>query len=391
MSPSLAGEVDRLEEAAQTLGADLAKGLSPEEASRRLADGRNELPPPPVRSWFSRIWKQLRDPMSLLLLAAASLSLFALREPRDAAAIAAIVILNVTVAVIQEEKAVTALEALRSAAAPTARVLRAGVPVTLPAAEVVPGDMVLLAAGERVPADLWIVESWSLEADESLLTGESLPVAKGPANEVDPAVPVADRGWMLHSGTLVTAGSAHALVVATGVATAMGRLATHLAGPPTATPLQRRLARLSARLGQAALLIALAVFGLIVLRLGDDPGAVEQAFLAAVALAVAAVPEGLPTVVTLSLALGVRRMAREGAIVRNLPAVETLGSTTVLLTDKTGTLTQNRMSFELVVPAEGEPVHPGKLGPAIGQVVSLVTVLCNDATLDPPQGDPVDL
>ncbi len=381
----------RLDDVATGLAADRTKGLDYEDALRRLANGRNELPTPPSPAWWRRVLHQLREPMSMLLVAAALISAGPLGEPGDALAIAVIVILNVAVAVVQEEKAATALEALRSAAAPTASVVRAGRSIVIPAPEVVPGDLVLLAAGDLVAADLWLVDTWSLEANESLLTGESLPVAKQFLAEGDMTLPLADRTWLVYAGTQVTAGSARGLVLTTGLSTEVGKVASHLSTKPTVTPLQKQLGKLSARLGQAAVAIAVAVFFLILFRLGNGPGAVEEAFLAAVALAVAAVPEGLPAVVTLSLALGVRRMARVGAIVRNLPAVETLGSTTVLLTDKTGTLTQNRMRFESVISYGQGPVAPDHISGPIGEAVFRVVALCSDAAVDPPLGDPIEI
>jgi len=381
----------KLSEVAEGLAAQLDGGLTEAEASQRLAQGRNELPGAPRVSLVQRVWQQLKEPMSLLLLAAAGVSFVALKEPVDAIAIGTIVGINVVIAIIQEERATDALEALRSAAAPTASVLRSGQPVVIPAAEVVPGDVVLLAAGDRVPADLWLIDGWSLEANESMLTGESLAVAKVASPDGDMSLPAADRTWLVYAGTLIAAGSGKGLAIATGPMTEVGRVAGHLSRPSPPTPLQKHLAKLSGRLGKAALGIALAVFVLILLRLGDTPRSLEQAFLAAVALAVAAVPEGLPTVVTLSLALGVKRMARLGAIVRNLPAVETLGSTTVLLTDKTGTLTQNRMLLSSVIPAGRSPVQPRELSGSFGSAVLRVVALCNDATVEPPQGDPVEI
>lgn len=380
----------KLDELLESLNADAAAGLTDAEASNRLANGRNELPTAARPSLGRRIWNHVREPMSLLLVAAAMVSLIALRHPRDAVAITAIVILNIVIAMVQEERAESALEALRSAAAPTAVVLRSGKPITIPAAEVVPGDVVLLAAGDRVAADMWITDSWSLEVDESALTGESLAVAKAPASEGDMTLPLGDRTWLAYAGTVVTAGSGRGLVIATGQHTEVGRVASHLQRESPPTPLQRQLASLSAQLGQAAIAIALFVFFLILLRLQGNSDAVEQAFLGAVALAVAAVPEGLPTVVTLSLALGVRRMARHGAIVRNLPAVETLGSTTVLLTDKTGTLTQNRLRMSGVIAGEAG-LTLGQPTGALRDRVLRVCALCNDATIDPPQGDPVEV
>ncbi len=374
-----------------SLQTDRSIGLSAVDAQRRLEDGRNELPSPSTPSVWIRAFRQIREPMSLLLIAAAVVSAGPLGEIGDALAIAVIVVLNVVVAVVQEEKAVSALEALRSAGSPSASVIRDGQARTIPAAEVVPGDVVLISAGDRACADMWLLQGWALEVDESLLTGESLPVSKVTQAEADTTLPLADRAWMVHSGTLITAGTGRGLVLATGPNTAVGRLATHLTVESPSTPLQKQLSRLSARLGQAAVAVAAAVFLLTLFRFGSGPGAVEEAFLAAVALAVAAVPEGLPTVVTLSLALSVRRMARHGAIVRNLPAVETLGSTTVLLTDKTGTLTQNRMRFEALIPIGRERIEPAHMTGSLGDAVFRTVALCSDADIDPAMGDPVEI
>ncbi|HKX75571.1 MAG TPA: cation-transporting P-type ATPase [Acidimicrobiia bacterium] len=373
------------------LTVDPSTGLTGAEAAERLKEGRNELPAPPAPGLLQRVAHQAREPMSLLLLVAALVSLFALQEPIDAAAISAIVILNITVAVAQEERAATALNALRAGAAPTATVLRQATPMVIAAAEVVPGDVLLLSAGDRVAADAWLVEAWSLQADESLLTGESLPVEKAAIQEGDLDQPQAEQYWVAHAGTLITAGSGRAVVFATGAATGLGRIAGQLVAESPQTPLQKELARVSARLGQAAVMIAVVVAGLTLARLGWSAPAAQQAFLTAVALAVAAVPEGLPTVVTLALALGVGRLARQGAIVRNLPAVETLGSTTVLLTDKTGTLTANRMSLTSVIEVGGETTKPAELSGELAERVTEVLSLCNDASLDPPQGDPVEV
>lgn len=205
-SVSTETELIKFDDLAKSLGVEVEKGLSAGEASRRLTAGRNELPSPAGTSWIQRIWSHVREPMSLLLLSAALVSFVALRHPRDAVAISAIVVINVLIAVVQEEKAATALAALRSAAAPFARALRSDQPVMIPAAEVVPGDVVLLAAGEGVPADIWLFDGWSLEANESMLTGESLAVAKSAAPQGDMALPLGDRTWLAYAGTLITAG-----------------------------------------------------------------------------------------------------------------------------------------------------------------------------------------
>jgi calcium-translocating P-type ATPase len=377
-----------------------AEGLRPADAAELLGRyGPNELPTPRRDPWVRRLARQLMEPMALLLLAAAAVSALALGERVDGAAIVAIVVLNAAIGLVEEGRAARALDALRRMETPTATVLRDGTARRVPAREVVPGDVVLLAAGDRVPADLRLVEAAGLEVDESLLTGESLPVPKRPVLPVTVGHPagsgVADdpagSDGMALTGTLVTRGTARGLVTATGVATRLGRIAASLHQRAPVTPLQRELARLTGRLGLIAVVIAAAVFALMLARTGLAGTGLERSFLAAVALAVAAVPEGLATVVAVALALGVRRMASEGAIVRRLPAVETLGSTTVIATDKTGTLTRNRMRVELVAfPGDG-PVAPAELTGAARRRVAEVAIGCNDATLDPPAGDPVDL
>src|SRR6266581_4305386 len=363
------------------LGPDPDTGLDPSEAEGRLRRfGPNELPPPHREHWPARLFRQLRDPMALLLMAAAAVSGLALREAESAVAILAIVVLNAVIGLVQEGKAARALEALRAMETPVARVVRGGRRLEVPARDVVPGDAVLLAAGDRVPADLRLVRTTALETDESLLTGESLPVAKGPgtAPPRDLLDAEAEARSAAFAGTLVTRGTGTGIAVALGV-------------PEAATPLQAELARVSGRLGTIAIGIAAAVFGLTLLRVGVSGDSFQRSFLTAVALAVAAVPEGLATVVTVALALGVRRMAARGAIVRRLPAVETLGSTTVILTDKTGTLTQNRMRLEGVALPDRDAVPPDALPAPAARRVAEVTVLCSDATLDPRAGDPLEI
>jgi calcium-translocating P-type ATPase len=373
----------------RAMGTDQVLGLEPGEAEDRLARrGRNELPPPARVHPATRFMRQLRDPMSVLLLVAAGISGIALGEAVDAVAILSIVILNALIGTVQEGRADRALEALRHLEARRATVVRGGTISRVAAAEVAWGEVVVIAAGDAVPADLRLVEANSLEVDEASLTGESLPAHKSSAAIVDRHAGIADRSWMAFSGTLVTRGNGRGLAIATGEGTVVGGLAAQLRERRELTPLQRQLGRLTGRLGVVALLVAALVFVLLMLRQGGD--SIDQAFLASVALAVAAVPEGLPTVVTLTLALGVRRMAGEGAIVRRLPAVETLGSTTVLLTDKTGTLTENRMRLDVVGTLEGERTLE-ELEPGVAKWLSLVAALCSDAAVDPPEGDPVEI
>ncbi len=374
--------------AADTRPVPAIDGIDDTEAARRLADhGPNELPAPPRPGLPERVWSQLAEPLSLLLLGAATVSGFVLGEPVDAAAILAIVVLNTAIGVAEESRAGAALAALRGLESPQTRVLRSGRVIVVPARELVPGDVVLVTAGDRVPADLELCAAQRLEVDESILTGESLPVPKRPRQPCD----AGDlTGAQLLSGTLVTAGTGTGIVTATGPGTALGRIAGHLQAAQPPTPLQRELASASARLGAAAVVIAIAVFGLaLATSEGDDR--LGRAFLSAVALAVAAVPEGLPTVTAVALALGVRRMARRGAIVRRLTAVETLGSATVLVADKTGTLTENRLRLDSIVPPGREPRPIEHLPGVLREAVEQVAVLCNDAVGEPPSGDPVDL
>jgi Ca2+-transporting ATPase len=372
----------------EALRTDPSHGLELAEAEARLATtGPNELPPPPREVLPVRILRQIREPMALLLLVAAAVAGIGLGERLQAVAILAIVVLNAVIGLAQEGKAARALEALRNMETPLARVRRGGTVAVVPSREVVPGDVVLLAGGDRVPADLLIVDAASLEVDESLLTGESLPVEKGSEGPLGPG----GLESTAFAGTLVTRGSGTGIATATGPETELGAIARHLAAPRLATPLQVQLGALTARLGTVAVIVAAGVFGLTLLRTGLGEESLERAFLSAVALAVAAVPEGLATVVTVALALGVRRMATQGAIIRRLPAVETLGSTTVILTDKTGTLTENRMSLETVVLWGGEASSLEEVGEEAADRIAEVACLCNDAALEPPSGDRLEV
>ena len=356
-------------------------GLTGGEAAERLAlVGPNELPAARRRSWPRRLGTHLVEPMSFLLIVAAAVEGLALGETLEAVAILAIVVLNAVIGTVQEGRAQRALDALRSMEPHFATVIRDGTRTRIRLGDVVPGDLVVLTSGDRVPADLELVDAARLEIDESLLTGESLPVEKrvgeGRSEE-------ATRAF---AGTIVTSGEGLGTVTATGAASSLGRIASGLGADPSPTPLQRQLARLSRTLGIAAVGIAAGVFALTLVRFGVGEEQLREAFLSAVALAVAAVPEGLPAVVTVVLALGVRAMAERGAIVRRLPAVETLGSADVILTDKTGTLTANRMEVDRVLgPArsDGDELVPERLRVAIA--------LGSDATLDPTTGDPVEV
>ncbi|MGH8869838.1 MAG: cation-translocating P-type ATPase [Actinomycetes bacterium] len=360
-------------------------GLSSEEARRRLDDhGPNELPQPPRDTVVTRAWAQLRDPMIMLLLAAGVVTAV-VGDVTDTAVIAVVVVLNTTIGVVQEVRAGRAIAELNRLAAPRARVTRDGVLATLAAGELVPGDVVHLDAGDIVPADGTVLEAHRLQLDESATTGESVPVEHEVGSEV-------------LSGTVVTRGRAVVTVTRTGADSGLGRIAALIAAAPTrATPLQQRLIALSRVLVVAVLALAVVVLVLGLVR-GRD---VVDMLVVAVSLSVAAVPESLPAVVSVALALGAHRMARRSAMVRRLPAVETLGSVTVIASDKTGTLTEGRMVAEgLWTPTATYQARGAGYSPA-GEVelaqgdeeadrvpLTLLrdVVLCNDAHLLPPTG-----
>ncbi|MER6595924.1 HAD-IC family P-type ATPase, partial [Micromonospora purpureochromogenes] len=312
-------------------------GLRAAEAADRLrADGPNTVAPPPRRYLAVRVLRQLTDPLVALLLAAAVVTTV-LRDYPDTAVIVLVVLVNTAIGVVQEVRADRAIAALDQLAAPTARVVRDGRDLMVPAAQVVRGDLVRVEAGDVVPADLLLTEASRLHLDESALTGEAVPVERAAGGEA-------------LAGTVVTTGRAAGNVVRTGPASALGRISALVADTrPAATPLQRRLAGLGRLLGLVAVALSALVF--VVGVVGGRP-LVDMA-ITAVSLVVAAVPESLPAVVTLALALGARRMAGAHAIPRRLHAVETLGSVTVIASDKTGTLTEGRMAVQQAVTADG--------------------------------------
>ena len=330
---------------AARLEATSSGGLTTEEAARRLErDGPNELAEePPVPTW-RRLVAQFNELVVWILLGAAVLA-GATGEWTDAGAILAIVLLNGFLGFVQEERAERSLAALQGMTAPQARVRRGDAVVSVPARELVRGDRVELEAGDRVPADARLLEAFSLRVDEALLTGESVPVDKDAAGVLAPEAPLATRTNVVHAGTLVVAGSATALVHGTGMSTELGKIAGLMHRQEREpTPLQRKLAELGRVLLVACLVVAALVFVLELRREGD----VGKVLLLAVSLAVAAVPEGLPAVVTVALAIGLQRMARRSALIRRLPSVETLGAVTVICSDKTGTLTKNEMTVREV-------------------------------------------
>ena len=323
------------------LRSDAADGLAVEEVERRLADyGPNTLTATPPRRWWVGLAAQFNQLVIWILIAAALISGL-LSDWTDAVAILAIVALNALLGFFQEERAAAALGALRNLTSPSANVIRRGVPVTLPARDIVPGDILRLEAGDRVPADARLIASISLAAQESALTGESTPVEKRSQVVLPETAALAERANMVFLGGTVAAGKGTAVVTATGMQTELGRIAGMLEEvAPEPTPLQRRLAELG-RVLVAACLVIVGVISVLQLVRGEP---LVEVFVFSVSLAVAAVPEGLPAVVTISLALGLQRMARRHALIRKLPSVETLGSVTVICTDKTGTLTRNEMT-----------------------------------------------
>ena len=408
-----------IEDLVRHVEADAEHGLAAEEARRRLdSQGANELPESPPPSLLSLFLSQFTSVIVWVLIGAAIISGL-LEDWLDAAAILTIVLLNGVLGFVQEFRAERSLAALRKMSVATARVVRDGTLQVIPAREVASGDVVLLEAGDRIPADARLVYATNCHTQEASLTGESTPVEKS-ADAIDrPDVPLADRSNMVFMGTVAVSGKARALVTATGLTTELGHIATMIQkaaeAERTETPLQQRLAQFGYTLLWLALGVVSAVFVLGYVR--GEPA--MTMFLTSVSLAVAAVPEGLPAVVTITLALGVTRMVRRNALIRKLPAVETLGSATVICSDKTGTLTKNEMTVtklfvgEKVFDVTGEGYEPvGEICEALGvererpssaSDPSLITrdssylpeelrqlltasVLCNGATLKQEEG-----
>ena len=367
----------------ESLDTDQDQGLSLQEAERRLDRfGENRLAQAKQRSLARQVVGQLKDPMILVLLAAAALSFFAGggRDWLDAAIILLIVLFNTVISVSQEDNARKALEALGKLTAPKANVLRGGLERRVESAQLVPGDILLLQAGDYVPADGRVLWEAGLQADESAMTGESLPVHKKAGSGLAPDTPLAERKNMVIGGTMITGGRAKIVVTATGMDTEMGKIAGLLLHQSQGeTPLQRRMSEVSKVLSLVCLGVCAVMFGVGMLQHRD----ILDLFLTAVALAVAAIPEGLPAIVTIVLAMGVGRMARRHAIIKRLPAVETLGCASVICSDKTGTLTKNQMTvMELWTPAPGQ----------VNQALTL-GALCNDAKEGPGGyiGDPTEV
>jgi Ca2+-transporting ATPase len=379
------------DEVAAQLRTDPTQGLPAYAAAERLREsGPNTLAEGRKRSLFAMFFGQFADFMILVLLAAALISGF-IGEPIDTLAILVILILNALIGAVQEFRAERAVAALRRLAVPQASVLREGRQLTIDGASLVPGDLVILESGSLVPADLRLLEVADLQTDESALTGESTTVEKKADVLAEADLPIADRSNQAFKGTLVTRGRGQGLVVATGMDTELGRIAGLLNTEQSVkTPLQQRLTRFGRYLALAVLAICAVVFVSGLLQ--GQP--VMLMALTAVSLAVAAIPEALPAVITVSLALGARKLSRKQALVRNLPAVETLGSVTFICSDKTGTLTENRMHCEHLL-ADGEKtaelkgMDAGSPWRDLGQALAL----CNDVADRDGEavGDPTEL
>ncbi len=382
------------------LETDPHRGLAEDEAAERLERfGPNTLPAPAGSRLLVRILRQFHDPLIYVLLVAGAITA-GLHDSVDSAVIFGVVLVNAAVGFVQESRAQVALESMRSMVRTFATVVRDGYERTVSSDDLVPGDLVLLEAGDKVPADVRLLRETELRVNESALTGESAPVGKDGV-VLPEATPVADRCNMTYSGTLVTAGHGAGVVVGTGAGTEVGEIHRLVGAAETLlTPLTEKLTRFSKILTVGILGLAAMTFAVGLLRRQD---AVET-FTAAIALAVGAIPEGLPAAVTITLAIGVARMARRRAVVRRLPAVETLGSTTVICTDKTGTLTENQMTVQMVwtrdgmVEVTGSGYAPdGQLCTADGTPVSidanaalrwslLAGACCNDAALTHESG-----
>lgn len=340
---------ETLGEVVAALHSDQVRGLTHQQAEERLADcGENKLREKKKKTNFQRFLDQFKDAMILILLAAAVISFVVAcveRVPKEffePVLILLIVVLNAAMGVMQESKAEKALDALKDLSAPHARIIRDGAEKVVDASKLVPGDIILLEAGDFVPADARLLHSVSLKSEESALTGESVPSEKDAKLLIKEDAPLGDRSNMVFSGCSITYGTAAAIVTATGMDTEMGKIANMLEHEKEGlTPLQKRLADLGKWLGVLALTACAVIF--VVGLVNGIP--VLEIFMTAVSLAVSAIPEGLPAIVTIVLSIGVQRMVKKHAIIRRLPAVETLGSASVICSDKTGTLTQNRMTL----------------------------------------------
>lgn len=388
------------EEVAQSLETSLTAGLSSEGARSKLETfGPNELKEQEGKSFLQKLIAQFSDFLILILIAAALISVF-VGEAKDAIVIMSIVVVNALLGLYQEGKAEKALEALKKMASPTAKVLRDGNPKEISSSQLVPGDLVILETGDIIPADLRLVESSNLKVEEASLTGESVPVEKRAQETYTDVVSLGDRHNMAYMSTIITYGRGKGVVVETAEGTEIGKIAAMIQTfEEEETPLQKKLNQLGKVLGMTTIAVCVAVFGIGLLQ-GRE---VLEMFMISISLAVAAIPEGLPAIVTIVLAIGMNKMVERNAIVKKLLAVETLGATSVICTDKTGTLTQNEMTVVKVladnklIEVEGTGYEPAGDFKLEGNIITtnessglklLLTIaaLANDAKLDNSSG-----
>ena len=388
----------KLDEVYETLHTS-EKGLSDAEAAERLRkNGRNELRSKPPKTILQMLKAQIVDPMVLILIGAAVFSAV-LQEWTEAAVIFTIVVINAVIGIVQEKKAQSSLEALRNMSAPTARVLRQGEESIVPASELVVGDVVCLSDGDMVPADMRLIDSANLNVQEASLTGESVPSEKDAEELLRSDCVLGDRSNMVYTSAIVTYGRATGVVVATGMDTEVGNIAGMLDNQDELdTPLKRKLNAVGKTLTVVGLIVCVLIF--IIGALYQRP--LIPQFLVAISLAISIIPEGLPATATIVMALGVQRIAKKNALIRKLPAVETLGSATVICSDKTGTLTLNKMTVtHIAVNGDFETgratlVHSAaEQHPEVYQHLVYAAALCNDASLDPDRkgeiiGDPTE-
>lgn len=375
-------------EVIRALESSSEKGLSQMEAEARIQKyGTNQLKEQKKKGVIALFMEQLNDPLIYILMAAIAISLF-LKEAGDAAIIAAVIFLNSVVGVIQEDKARKAIEALKQLSSPKALVMREGEKYEIPGSKLVPGDIVYLEAGRQVPADLRLLTAVNLKIEESALTGESVPVDKTTRELPENVTGIGDKTNMAYMSTTVTYGRGEGIVTATGMETEIGRIAGLIdGGSNEMTPLQKRLADMGKLLSMVAVSVCAFLFLVAVLQRRD----IGDMLLTAISLAVAAVPEGLAAIVTIVLALSVSRMVKVGTIVRKLPSVETLGAVNTVCSDKTGTLTQNRMKVEECY-LDGEIIKEKELSDRDCGLFWEACTLCNDAVIgDKRLGDPTEL
>ncbi|MDR1101090.1 MAG: cation-translocating P-type ATPase [Clostridiales bacterium] len=381
-----------IDESEKELGADINSGLTVVEAGERLEKyGANELKQKKPKTYFQMFIAQLNEPMIYILLAAMAVCIF-LNEISDSMIILAVILINAIIGVVQEGKAQAALEALKRLTVPVCLVRRAGVVQEISAPELVPGDVVVLEAGRQIPADLRLIFTSNLKVDESALTGESVPVEKDAQFTAAKGenLPLGDRANMAYMTTQVTYGRGEGVVCATGMKTEIGKIAKMIdEADETMTPLQKRLADLGKLLGVVTVAICALLFLVAIIR--DKP--IAEMLITAISLAVAAVPEGLPAIVTIVLALGVQRLVKVNTIIKRLPAVETLGAVTVVCSDKTGTLTQNRMTVVKQSVIRGGDGVLSDVNDEIDEELLQGFLLCNDAVISDDGtriGDPTE-